>query len=572
MLHQQTTFISPQHEHRLLGLVLISLHLALWVSVHDFALRTLFFIHFSVFLLWQPLWEKRNPPSLKNIILLSGSAVIFLVYLNLWLITFWQLVLLGLLGGRDLAKPQDRLINIVAIIFICLQFFTVNIPSMFIFGDLAMTKLSFSQLDWLNYCLLAIPALFLLFPADNSAEHRYHIDFFHGLIVTLILIIVGLGSLTMMYHQGNSYPLAIFQMSFATTFFIFTVSWLWVIFENKTSIDELWTRHLLNIGSSFELWLENLAQPQNYKGLTPREYLESALEKLTTLPWVQGISWHSVYGENMLGSSSGNQLMISTQSLEVTVYSRYRISASHSFLIKLLVQLVEHFHQAKRREEAFAQQVHLQVIHETGAKLTHDIKNLLQSLQAISSVIESSQPNQFGDTQRLLQGQMPHLTQRLKRTLDKLQKPTELPYTTVPLTLWWGNLKARYAKRNISFVEEVKHNHVLIPEDLFDNVVENILQNALSKRKREPDLQIEVSLYADDDKLRLTVCDDGTAIAEQIADTLMMQPVASKDGFGIGLYQMAKQLMGSGYQVSLCRNIAGEVCFELVNAEEDDGH
>lgn len=570
MLQQQTTLIAPQHEHRLLGLVLISLHLALWISVNDFALRALFFLHFSAFLLWQPLWEKRNPPSLKNIILLSGSAVIFLIFINLWLITLWQLILLGLLGGRDLAKPQDRFVNIISIIFISLQLFVINIPSIFLFGDLGITQTSFDGLHWLYYLLLAIPSLFLLIPADNSAEHRYHIDFFHGLIVSLVMIIISLGSLTMMYHQDSTYPLAIFQMSFATTFFIFTISWLWVIFENKSSIDELWTRHLLNIGSSFELWLENLAQPQNYKGLTPREYLESALEKLATLPWIQGISWHSVYGDNMLGHSSKNQLEISTQSLKVTVYSHYRISASHSFLIKLLVQLVEHFHQAKRREEAFAQQIHLQVIHETGAKLTHDIKNLLQSLQAISSAIENIRPNEFGDTQRMVQGQMPHLTQRLKRTLDKLQKPQELPYITVPLSLWWGNLKARYAARNISFVEEIKNNRVLIPEDLFDNVVENVLQNALSKRKREPELQIEVSLYANGDKLRLTVCDDGTAIPDDIADTLLIKPVASKDGFGIGLYQMAKQLVGTGYQVELCRNIGGEVCFELVNTEDED--
>ncbi len=568
MLHQQTTFIAPQHEHRLLGLVLISLHIALWLNVHDIALRVLFFLHFSAFLLWQPLWEKRNPLSLKNVVLLSISAIIFLIYINLWLIGLWILVLLGLLGGRDLAKPQDRFINVVAIIFISFQLFVIILPSLFIFADLSVTRYSFSNLMWLNYTTLTVPILFLLIPADKSTEHRYYIDFFHGLTVSLIIIVVALGSLTMMYHQNNSYPLAVFQTSFAATFFIFIVSWLWVIFDSKNTIDELWTRHLLNIGSSFELWLENLAQPRNYKGLTPREYLESALEKLASLPWIQGISWYSVYGENMLGKSSNNQLVISTQSLEVTVYSRYRINASHSFLIKLLVQLVEHFHQAKRREEAFAQQVHLQVIHETGAKLTHDIKNLLQSLQAISSVIESSKPNEFGDTQRLLQGQMPHLTQRLKRTLDKLQKPQELPYTTVPLNLWWGNLKARYAKRHISFVEEIRNNHLLIPEDLFDNVVENLLQNALSKRKREPELQIEVSLYADDDKLRLTVCDDGTAIPEQIADTLMLKPVASKDGFGIALYQMAKQLMGSGYQVSLCRNIAGEVCFDLVNEEE----
>ena len=38
-----------------------------------------------------------------------------------------------------------------------------------------------------------------------------------------------------------------------------------------------------------------------------------------------------------------------------------------------------HFYIAKIREKTLTQQTHLKAIYETGARITHDIKNLLQS-------------------------------------------------------------------------------------------------------------------------------------------------------------------------------------------------
>ena len=60
---------------------------------------------------------------------------------------------------------------------------------------------------------------------------------------------------------------------------------------------------------------------------------------------------------------------------------------------------------------------------ETGARVTHDIKNILQSLQAITSVIVHDVSGESSVAQRLVRRQLPHLTQRLQLALDKLQAP-----------------------------------------------------------------------------------------------------------------------------------------------------
>jgi signal transduction histidine kinase len=571
MFYHSTSFISPKHEHRLLGLVLITLHIVLWLPFSAIPLselwqRVALLIHFGFFILWLPLWNRLEPHRRSRMVLLGIIIAAFIAFPSIWLISLWQMVLLGLIGGRDLVKPIDRIVNIAAILFLSLTLFIVNLHQLFFVREFTLLFPP-DILLWFKYLLLCIPLMFLFISTDENPEHRYHVDFFHGLTISMLIIIMALGSLVITSLRPAIMPLAIFQMSLGVIVFILIVSWLWVIFAGQEGVEPLWARHLYNLGNTFEQWLEHLAQPSNHKNLTPQEFLRAGLEQLMILPWIKGITWHSLYGEEMLGHQDKQKVVLTVQSIEVTVYAHYRISGTHYFQIKVLIQLLEHFHQAKRREAAFAQQAHLQAIHETGAKLTHDIKNLLQSLHAITSVIETYPATKFGDTQRLLQGQMPHLTQRLKRTLDKLQKPAEFSYSHVPVSLWWGNLKARYRKSQIEFTSQLETEHVLIPEDLFDNVSENLLQNALMKRKREQELQIRVSLDINKRRLQLTVCDDGSPISEEITHQLLTQPVPSRDGFGIGLYQAVKQLAHTGYVLNILENVEGQVCFELASTE-----
>jgi sensor histidine kinase regulating citrate/malate metabolism len=65
----------------------------------------------------------------------------------------------------------------------------------------------------------------------------------------------------------------------------------------------------------------------------------------------------------------------------------------------------------------------------------------------------------------------------------------------------------------------------------------------------------------------LSVCDNGSPIPEEIAKQLFTQPVPSRDGFGIGLYQAVKQLAHTGYKLKIIENTEGQVCFELASTE-----
>ncbi len=524
-------------------------------------------VHWLCFQLWQPL-ERKEWHRHYFFAFWIGGTLLFAIVLNHWLLMLWQIILIAILGGRDLVKPRDQLVNVLAILILLLNLFMVNVHQQFVL-QLAVPNMLFNLGfdSTLSYVLIVLMTVIILIPPEESEEYRYYVDFFHGLTVALITLILLLGSLVILYHNNTPYPVAIFQMALIMALCLFTISWLWALLTGEMNANHLWMRHLVHFESTMEQWLQELAQPSIYKNLTPQQFLLHGLDKIARLPWVSGLHWNSLYGEGSIGALNSQHFAnFSIQSLEVIIFAQHRISNRHYLHIKFLIQLLEAFHQAKRREAAFAQQAHLQAIYETGAKLTHDIKNLLQSLHAISSAIESCRPSQFEDTQRLLQGQMPLLTQRLKRTLDKLQKPAEFSYTHIPVSLWWSNLKSRYHKQNIFFQSHTETENVLIPEDLFDNVAENLLQNAIAKRKREPEIQLQAGLEIQKGQLRFTICDNGSQIAPDIANSLFSQPVPSRDGFGIGLYQLAKQIKETGgYKICVLHNEEGEVCFELAS-------
>jgi signal transduction histidine kinase len=552
--------VAFRHEHRLLGLILLSIYLVSGWNWPDILAQGLLLTHFFLFILWQPLWGDREPLSLKHIFMGLAVVAVLLVFLNPLLLVLWKILLIGLLGGREFTATRERLINWWALLFLFISIFIID------FNQYFMLELFSADVEWLlRLSLLAFPLVLLFFETlPETPDQRVYLDFYHGLVFALLTMISALSALLLLHYARLPYAYALMWAGAGALIFVSLISWLWVAFAGFDDFAQLWSRRLLNIGSSFEQWLASLSQPGIYKDLTPEQFLRTGLQQLVTVPWITGISWNSPYGQDSLGEPEKHQATILAQSLEVIVYARQRISGTHYAHVKLLIQLLEHFHQAKRREETFAQQAHLQAIHETGAKLTHDIKNLLQSLHAITSAIETVKPENFGNTQRMLQGQLPHLTQRLKRTLDKLKQPEQISYTQVPLRQWWDNLRARYRKRDIDFSMSIMWN-TSVPEDLFDNVVENLLENALTKRRREPELRIQVSLLVSENNVCLTVCDDGSVIPPDIEKNLLSQPVPSRDGFGIGLFQAAKQTIHSSYRLRIAHNKHGQVCFELAS-------
>jgi len=102
-----------------------------------------------------------------------------------------------------------------------------------------------------------------------------------------------------------------------------------------------------------------------------------------------------------------------------------------------------------------------------------------------------------------------------------------------------------------------------IPADMFDSVIDNLLENIASKQLVENDVRASVSIVTDQNSIRISVTDTGSAIPADRAGKLLTRAIKSDNGLGIGIYQAARQAEQNGYHLRLAHNTDGNVCFEL---------
>ena len=225
----------------------------------------------------------------------------------------------------------------------------------------------------------------------------------------------------------------------------------------------------------------------------------------------------------------------------------------------LLIRMAYQFYLAKLNQEKMRAQEHFATIHHTGARLTHDIKNILQSIKTSLDILDMDEDTQ--NSQQLLQTNLKQIGTRLEDTLNKLKAPKlNTQVSLVDCHKWIKRIdKQHNADARVHLHGDIENN-VPLPVDLFDSVAENLINNA---HKKPSATRIDVRLLSSDDIIVLSVCDDGDAIPSEIEKSLFEQPVSSGSGMGIGLYQSAIMAHAFNYELELSQNEPGRVCFNL---------
>lgn len=552
-----TTFINKIIQKRdlvVLAMMLEMLHLSIWVDFGSIVSRSFMLSHLGLFLLWQPVWRGDEKLSIENTILFIFFTLALTYWLNLWLLFAWLILLIGFIGGRVTLDKNERTIYVFAIGFLVLELLFACVPG--------LANVNIEQ-KHLFYTLLPIlPILMLIFPSSKSEHQIQMVDFIHSITTSMLTSLVALGSLLIMFINETSYFTALTQTSIAIGGFIICISWLITSQSRFNGVTQLWSSYMLNIGTPLEQWLTELSrfsQQQN----EPEEFLSIAINELLNLSWIEGIRWASIDSKGEIGEITKHDTQFSTNNLIIDVYTSNGMGGALYLHCNLLVQLIENFYIAKIREKTLTQQTHLKAIYETGARITHDIKNLLQSLQAITSIItHDSSGSSLEVSQQVLKKQLPNLTQRLQLALAKLQAPQDQDIEEIYLKDWWADLKKRNSHNSITFQQEV-HGDPTIPVDLFDSVVDNLLENIQIKQMNETDIRIIITLTCNENMISVIVCDSGSMIPEKISKELLSNVIRSDNGLGIGLYQASKHAGVFNYDLKLINNQPGRVCFEL---------
>lgn len=553
--------LPPRHQNLLLAGMLLTLHGAIAWGTDEWWARSLLLAHFGLFLIWQPVWRGERQIPLTRALLVLCLGVFFAVSGNWWLIATWMAVLFGLIGGGvpGTVGRSGRLVSILAAVYLVTTLLIWVVPQLFI------TYTDLSAVDgFVRYALPLLPLVILVIPSSvGKAGDPVIVDLFYSVMLFLMMVTLVLGSFAIQVVSQGQYLLGLAQALMVIALLLVGLSWLWNPHGGFGGIGTLLSRYLLGMGLPFEQRMRQLADLAQTE-TRPEQFLRDALTCMLELPWVTGFGWNSAWSSGTVGKEDAHAEHYETDSLRVTVFASRPFSPAVLLHLKLLMQMVGHFYEAQRREQLRRQSAYTQAIYETGARLTHDVKNLLQSLHSICAAAEMRGVDDDTAFRALVQRQLPQIAQRLGSTLDKLKSPATIVMNEVDAAIWWQGLQARYAGRDIRFLEQGALAGMRLPAELFDSTVDTLLENALYKIVQEADLQVTVTLAAGP---RLRVCDTGMPLPPASVEQILVAPVASESGLGVGLFQAAKFAEQSGYALALADNRRGSVCFELVRTD-----
>jgi signal transduction histidine kinase len=542
------------HEHRLLGLLLFSLLAAISLGADNDFSRSLLIIHFGMFLLWQPILKQEQSFSIANLILLVAFVMVFIVWFNIWISAFWMLLLLSLLTGRIFARGLARAAYGLAVIILFLELILIITPSLF-----NLAALSHQLQTGTTFVLHALSLFLVLTPSKKSLSA--HIDFIRGFMVVILTLFLCMGSALVTYATGTQYLQSLASTIIIAALFLFAMGILWAPRAGFSGLAQLWEKYLLNIGGPFEQWVSRLSAIEANSSVRPEHFLQTSINHLMGRHWVCGVNWIFDGKEHQTGDKTRHYVSFNDNNLHIYLYTYNSVGPALLLHTKLLLSVLTFYYNAKLQEQQLIKQAHLRAIYETGSKLTHDVKNILQSTQTMTQVL-LDKDTRTEDAREILNKQLPLLTRRLKTTLDKLSAPSNIDTKSGSIKNWWDRLKTRYNGRNIVFDHQLTTNPD-IPVDVFDSIAENLLENARNKRILERDLEIYAKLECDENNMQLRVSDTGTAVSESVTELLFKESLSSEDGYGIGLYQSYQQAVRNGLKLELVENTDGNVCFLL---------
>lgn len=539
--------------HLLLGGHLLMLHALAFGGWRAPAVRLLWLAALGLFLMWQPFvaGERRISPG-------QGAVLFAVVLLSTWLLGPWLLLiwcgaLAAAIGGRVLwterrAERAGYLLAFTYLVAVTIFGVVPEISSAVVLYPLP--REAFARL------MPFVLPLLLVFPA-RAPERRAGdaFDLFYGMLVFLVLAVFVLGALAYMLVGKVSYVESLVKTSLTVAGALLIVAWAWNPRAGFSGVGSAIARYLLSVGMPLEQWLVQLAE-ESEKEVDPARFLVAAMQRLQAMPWVRGVAWRAGERDGRLGEQTVHEHAYPVDDLALTVYFRHAPSPAMRWHVEWLLRLATEFYLVKRQTHQLQRMGYVQAVYETGARVTHDVKNLLQSIQTLCYA--AAQPGDPAQLAGLLGRQLPQIAERLKVTLEKLQSPQLESQESLDAAQWWRRLQDRYADAGLAWAGGPDAGEA-VPGNLFDSVAENLLQNALAKRLRQPGLGIVVS-FAD---AALTVADDGCPVAAGIADAVLREPVPSEDGLGIGLYHAAQQAAAAGYRLELADNRPGRVAFRL---------
>jgi signal transduction histidine kinase len=527
--------------------------------------RLLFLSHIGIGLLWQPFVQSRRRLSFGGTALVVLSAALSAYFLNWGLLAIWVMLLTGVVGGKVFLFPdaRERLFHLTALGYLTTALLALILPASLAtlrLGDPALAELVlyFAPVAFLLMAVLPVKQT----AVDDRAEI---VDYVYGVLIFLLLAVIVLGSVSFTLLFKASYFESLLVTLALVSSVLLLLGLIWNPRAGFAGLGSAVAQHVMSLGLPFEGWLESLAVLAKQEE-DPDHFLARACADFPLrLPGVVGGAWKTPTDAQQFGPQEGKYSTFEHGDLKLELVSRIHPSPTLLWHYDLAVRLLAEFYLGKCRAQKLLRLSYVEAIHETGARLTHDVKNLLQALDTLCVAAEQEGATPSPRFNELLRRQLPEISTRLRNTLTKLSAPGQyVAAQSMPVGSWLTGLENRYPGDWVDFSMSGDLPTCSVPDaGLFSSVAENLLQNILDKRRSSLGIRAKVCLYCADGKVWLDVSDDGTAIPPGLVAGLFGQRVSSENGLGIGLFQSARLAEQGGLSLNLVENRDGCVRFRL---------
>jgi signal transduction histidine kinase len=530
--------------------------------------RLLFLSHIGLGLLWQPFVQPRRRVGFAGTVLVVLSATLLAYFLNWGLLLLWTMLLAGVTGGKVFLFPDrwERLFHLLALGYLVTVVLALILPQLLVASQFAEMALPDLMLYLSPLAFLGMAALPM--GRSTSGDRAEIVDFIYGVLVFLLLAVIVLGSLSFSLFFKAIYAEALLTTLALVSGTLLLMGFIWDPRSGFGGLGAAMAQHVMSLGLPVEDWLESLAELSRNEE-DPDRFLALACSELPQrLPGVVGGSWDDHNSHHTFGEQQGHYLELSSDRLKIGLVTRVHPSPGMRWHYDLVARILAEFYLGKWRAQELSRLSYIEAIHETGARLTHDVKNLLQSMDTLCAAAKHEGGTPSAGFHALLQRQLPEISIRLRQTLEKLSKPGKAVLAhPMPAANWLEALENRYAADWLFFSEEGNLVACMVDDPaLFSSIAENLLQNIIDKRRIDRDITAVVRLFCRENKLELEVIDTGGDITDVIATKLFNQRLPSENGLGVGLYQCARLAEQGGYRLELAENRPGCVRFRLAAA------
>lgn len=546
--------------HWLLAACLVVLHLGLLQGPGNLAGRMLLLAHFGLFLIWQPLVQGGHQFGPRGLLALLGLVLGMVLEASWGMLTLWLVVLASLVAGGAFLENSvpARWSYRLAVGYLILALALMVLPS--VLPEAGPQVAGLQRLKMLGLPLL-LAGMVLLPASDSQPRTVGAFDLLSALLVFLVLAVMILGGMAFMWLGQMGYLVSLMLAAFTLAAGLLVLTWVWNPHLGGEGLGLKFSRRVLAAGVSFDDWLHDVAQ-MALAEQDPVAFLRQACGTLVRFPGVRG--GHGTADGQALefGDPAQADYALAHESIRLQLAFRHHPSGAVQWYLSLALQVLHEFYREKVLARRLQTLSYLEAVHQTGARLTHDVKNLLQSLEALCFAAGRPEASP-AQVQALVQRQLPVVAQRLHQTLEKLRAPGLPEASPAPLAQWWSEVQDRHRSVALAFQrDEACDNGREIPLSVFRSVVDNLIQNALDKQAVAPALHITVRLSCAEG-VELRVEDDGEPLPAELAAILFREPLRSENGLGMGLFQSAELARQGGCRLELEHNRPGRVCFRL---------